>query len=119
MQAPCSILLRELVLMGMPSSCSFATRSMFRRCFCSRRRRMLKPMMGGAALSDPFCFVHGATSKADPGQAKEILPLAKDLFLLVFRQTAEHLLVVQVSQGCAFRERKEPQGIPFAPEVVK
>ncbi|MBD5555294.1 MAG: hypothetical protein HDQ95_08150 [Roseburia sp.] len=47
-----AILLSVLVLMGMPSSCSFATRSMLRRCFCSRRRRMLQPMMG-----EPPCLI--------------------------------------------------------------
>lgn len=40
---------------------------------------------GGAALSDPFCFGHGATSKADPGQAKEILPFVQELLLQLFQ----------------------------------
>lgn len=74
---------------------------------------------GGVALPDPFRFVHKVPSEGDPGPAKEILPFAQYLFLLWLRQTAEHALIVQFGQRDIFCERKEPQGIPFAPEVIK
>lgn len=70
---------------------------------------------GRSVLSDPFGFVHRASSEADLGTIKEIVPLIHEFLLFLRRQALEHILIVQVCHGCAFGKGKELEGVPLIP----